>query len=254
MMREPNQKPAPPFGFDRGTFPCFSRFDCHPGGPFRDRKTGWLGSDELGRAKASRSEDQHGTSLPLFSVQERVIFFVKKTRTVPWLENPLIFVSLVNYPIKIWWIFFLNGDFGRFTGVQGACVLLYVPLVWCLDVLKNRSRVDWKNATRGWHEFVKPLRTHKATLQQGVFLQSCGGGGVVAKIWEYIINGFREVWLFEVFCATLLVSLISDTPTFFLRIGRDSIPLRGLSRMNSCRDCQRSLSRKLVNKLSSHHW
>ena len=77
--------------------------------------------------------------------------------------------------------FFLNGDFGRFTGVQGACVLLYVPLVWCLDVLKNRSRVDWKNATRGWHEFVKPLRTHKATLQQGVFLQSCGGGGCCGK-------------------------------------------------------------------------
>lgn len=73
-MREPNKNRRLPSGLTVDLEPCFSRFDVHRGGPFRDRKTGWLGSDEFGRAKASRSEDQHGTSLPLFAVQERVIF------------------------------------------------------------------------------------------------------------------------------------------------------------------------------------
>lgn len=63
-------------------------------------------------------------------------------------------------------------------------------------------------------ETFENSQSHFAT--RCVFTELRGGGGCCGqKIWEYLINGFREVWLFEVFCATLLVSLISDTPTFF---------------------------------------
>lgn len=44
-------------------------------------------------------------------------FFRLKTRTVPWLENPWIFVSLIKLPHQNWVDFFSYGDFGRFTGV-----------------------------------------------------------------------------------------------------------------------------------------
>ena len=82
-----------------------------------------------------------------------------------------------------------------------------------VDVLKNCSQnhVWTGRTTRGWHEFVKPLRSHKATLQQGVFTQSCRGGvvafGSTSLHERSLVSGKYDFW------GILWDSMISETPT-----------------------------------------